>query len=97
MQLLCMYFGLFLVNNFIYKNTYYKNLMMSSENLFEEDFSEEIISELEQEYATESLHNIEQGDTNETEDQNDDELANAQKSEATNNLENDDRKLYLLF
>ncbi|XP_065366943.1 DNA polymerase epsilon subunit 4 [Calliphora vicina] len=28
---------------------------MSSENLFEEDFSEEIITELEQEYVTESL------------------------------------------
>ncbi|XP_023295599.2 DNA polymerase epsilon subunit 4 [Lucilia cuprina] len=37
---------------------------MSSENLFEEDFSEEIITELEQEYVPESL-NADRDETNE--------------------------------
>ncbi|KAI8123907.1 DNA polymerase epsilon subunit 4 [Lucilia cuprina] len=37
---------------------------MSSENLFEEDFSEEIITELEQEYVAESL-NADRDETNE--------------------------------
>lgn len=33
---------------------------MSSENLFEEDFSEELITELEQEYATEIVNTEEE-------------------------------------
>lgn len=65
---------------------------MSSEDLFEEDFSEEIITELEQEYVNENFNNVEQDEVLEEEGEHnkpEQEATNAVEETPTNNTEND--------